>query len=184
MDVVPILYYDIQYLTGCYSINTTISDNGNRIDNNCDHELVHYGVVYSYVHAYYIVQLLLYNIQRSIGCNNSNSTNCDDNNSRHTAGLSSLSIVMEQKIDNTNLQSSRSVIMIIIIVKNNQVQVCDDVLHTLVDDIHSTAGDVDYIDYESFHITLKSNYHDRDDVCESVFDTKHKTACDNNQRTT
>ena len=84
----------------CYSINTTICDNGNRIDSNCDHDLVHYGDMYAYIHAYYVVQLLLYNIQRSIGCNNSNTTNCDDNNVRYTAGLFFLLIVMEHKIDN------------------------------------------------------------------------------------
>ena len=57
--VVPILYYDIQYLMGCYSINTIIYDGDNRIDSNHDDcDLVHYGVVYAYVHAYYIVQLL------------------------------------------------------------------------------------------------------------------------------
>ena len=48
--VVPILYYDIQYFIGLYSINTTICDDGKRIDSNYDHDLVHYGVVYAYVH--------------------------------------------------------------------------------------------------------------------------------------
>ena len=50
----------------CYSTNTTICENGKRIDNNCHHDLIHYGVVYGYVRAYYIVQLLLYNTQESI----------------------------------------------------------------------------------------------------------------------
>ena len=47
--------------------------------------------------------------------------------------------------------------------------------------IYSTVGDVDY---ESFHIALKSKYHGRDDAHELAFDTKHKTARDNNQCTT
>ena len=99
--LVPILYYDIHYyLIVCYSTNTIIGDDENRVDGNVDHDLVHYGVVYTYVHVYYVVQLLLYNIQRSIGCNNSNTTNCDDNNVRYTAGLFFLLIVMEHKIDN------------------------------------------------------------------------------------
>ena len=59
-------------------------------------------------------------------------------------------------------------------VKNNQVQVCDEFLHVLVEDIYSTAGD----------IVLKPNYHDCDDACELAFDTKHKTARDNNQHIT
>ena len=66
-------------------------------------------------------------------------------------------------------------------VKNNQVQVCDDVLHMVVDGIYSTAGDVDY---ESFHIALQSNYHRCDDAHELAFDTKHETARNNNQHTT
>ena len=53
-------------------------------------------------------------------------------------------------------------------VKNNQVQVCDDVLHMLF----STARDVDN---ESFHIIWKSNHHDR----ELAFNTDHDTAHDN-----
>ena len=82
--VVPILYYDIQYLMGCYSIKTTICDSSTMIDSSCDHNLVHYGVVYTYAHAYYVVQLLLYNIQRSIGCNNSNPIITMVNSSIHT----------------------------------------------------------------------------------------------------
>ena len=64
--LLPLLYYDIQYLMGCYSIKTTVCDSRNRVNSNCDHDLVHYRVVYTDVHAYYVVQLLLYNIQRSI----------------------------------------------------------------------------------------------------------------------
>ena len=51
------------------------------------------------------MQLLLYksyNIQRSFGCNNSNTTNCDQNSLRHTANLFFLSIIMTKKIDNTS----------------------------------------------------------------------------------
>ena len=66
-------------------------------------------------------------------------------------------------------------------VKDNQVQVCDDDLHMLIDGTYNTAGD---IDYELFHIALKSNYHGWNDVRELVFDTNYKTARDNNQRTT
>ena len=40
-----------------------------------------------------------------------------------------------------------SVTTSIIMVKNNQVQVCDDVLSMLVDGIYSTAGDVDYASF-------------------------------------
>ena len=90
---------------GCNNINTTNCDNDNTIDSNCDCDLVHYGVVYAYVYTYYVVQLLLYNIQRSIGCNNINTTNydngtarCDNNNLYHTAGLFFLPIVMEKTI--------------------------------------------------------------------------------------
>ena len=79
------------------------------------------------------------------------------------------------------LQSSLSVIMTILMVKNNQVQVCDDVLRMLFDGIYSTTGDVDY---KSFHINLKSNHHDHDNTCELVFDTEHNKARDNNQCTT
>ena len=86
---------------GCYSTNTTICDNGNRIHSNCDHDLVYYGVMYAYVHTYYVVQLLLFNIQKSCGCNNSNTTNCDNNNLRHIADLFFFPIVMAKKIDNT-----------------------------------------------------------------------------------
>ena len=60
----------------------------------------------------------------------------------------------------------------ILIVMNNHVQVCDDVHHMLVDGIYSTADDVDY---ESFHIILKSNYYDYDNACELTFDTNHDT---------
>ena len=62
-------------------------------------------------------------------------------------------------------------------VKNNQVKVCDDVLCILVSDIYSTAGDVDY---ESFYITMKSNYHDCDDARELAFDTKVHNYGNNN----
>ena len=49
--VVPILYYDIQYLLGCYSFNTIIYDSDNRTDiTPVDRDLVHYGVVYAYVY--------------------------------------------------------------------------------------------------------------------------------------
>ena len=76
-----------------------------------------------------------------------------------------------------NFQSSRSMIMVIIKVKDNQVQVCDDDLHMLVDGTYSTVGD---INNESFYIARKYNYHGHDDACEPAFDTKHKTVRDNN----
>ena len=62
----------------CNSINTTIYDNNNRINNDHDHDLVYYGVVYVSVYAYYVVQLLLYDIQRSIRVDSINTTNCEN----------------------------------------------------------------------------------------------------------
>ena len=82
--VVLILSYDIQYLVGCNSINTTICDNNNRVNSNLDHDLVYYGVVYASVYAYYVVQLLVYNIQRSIGGDNINTTYCDNSTAEFT----------------------------------------------------------------------------------------------------
>ena len=69
----------------------------------------------------------------------------------------------------------------IMMVKNNQVQVCDDALRMFVDGIYSTAGDVDY---GSFYIVLKSNYYGCDDAHGLAFDTKHKTARNYNHHTT
>ena len=60
-------------------------------------------------------------------------------------------------------------------------EVCDNVLHMIVDVIYSTADDVDY---EFFHIALKSNHYNRDGARELAFYTKYKTASDNNQHTT
>ena len=63
---------------------------------------MHDGVIYTYAQAYSVVQLLLYNIQRSSGCNNTNATICDNNNLCHAPGLFCLPIVMEKKIVNTS----------------------------------------------------------------------------------
>ena len=62
-----------------------ICDNDNKVDSNSDHNLVHYGVVHVYVYVYasYVVQLLLYNIQRSIVCNSINTTNYDNNTAKY-----------------------------------------------------------------------------------------------------
>ena len=156
--VVLILYDDIQYLMECDRSNTTICDKRNRIDSNCDHDLVHYGVVYVYVHAYYVVQLLLYNIQRSSGCNNSNITNCDNNNLRYTA------IKMAKKIDSIGIIDDNNFSF-----ESCNIMQCDYVnnICTYVNNIHT-----------------HSIYHGCDDARELVFDTKYKTARDNNQRTT
>ena len=146
----------------------------------------------------YLLPILYYNIQYFIGCDNINTTICDNNNSHSPAVLFFLSIEMKKKIDNTSkiddnnfgfdhctiircdyvnnmhthsydwipktkkdsskrLQSSLSMIMIITMVKNNQVHVCDNVLHMLDDGIYNTSRDVDY---KPFHIIPESNYHD------------------------
>ena len=117
---------------------------------------------------------------------------------------SSMLILKKKKasfVTTTNVKSFRFVVMIITMVKNNQIQVYDGVLHMLVDGIYSTGGDVDCesfqymlvngiystggdVDCESFHIVLKSNYHDWDDAQELAFVTKYKTSHDNNQCTT
>ena len=79
--IVPILYYDTQYLFGYYSFNTTIYVSDNRIDSTpVDRDLVYYGVVYTYVYTYNAVQLLIYNIQRSIGYKDINTSVSDNNN--------------------------------------------------------------------------------------------------------
>ena len=106
--VVPILYYDIQYLLGCYSFNTTVCDSDNRIDSTpVDQDLVHYGVVYTYVYAYYVVQLLLYNIQRSIGFNDINTTVCDNNNIQRSIEYNNDDNNINTTVcDNNNIQRS------------------------------------------------------------------------------
>ena len=67
--------------------------------------------------------------------------------------------------------------MIIIMVTNNQIQVCDDVIYIVVDSIYNTAGDVDC---KSFHPILEYNHHDCNNY-ELAFNTKDNTACDNNK---
>ena len=79
-------FYDIQYLTyhphnivhaACtggipnYVCNNAAYGDGisyNEI--NINRDLVHYGVIYAYMYAYYVVQLLLYNIQEPVCYNN------------------------------------------------------------------------------------------------------------------
>ena len=168
--LLPILYYDIQYLVEGNHINTANCE--------CDNGVAEFTILHQGCALYlYVVPILYYDIQYLMGCNNINNTNCDNNNLRHSVVLLFLTpflpIVMEKKkkIDYTskidigdnnkalfvttmNFQSSRSVIMIIKMVKNNQVQVCDDTLLMLVGGIYSTAGGVDASVYEmnaSFH---------------------------------
>ena len=80
-----------------------------------------------------------------------------------------------KKDSSKRLQSSFSMIMTIIMVKNNQVHVCDDVLRMLDDGICNTSCNVDY---KPFHIIPESNYH----YCALAFDTNYNTERDNNQR--
>ena len=140
--LLPILYYDIQYLVEGNHINTANCDCNNGI---AEFTIIHQGCAL----YLYIVPILYYDIQYLMGCNNINHTNCY-NNLRHTVGLLFLPpflpilIEKKKKIDNTskndvndnnktsfltmmNSQSSRSMIMIVIMVKNNQLQVYDDV---------------------------------------------------------
>ena len=56
--------------------------------------------------------------------------------------------------------STLSVTTTVLMVKNNQVQVCDDVILMIVDGIYNTDGDGDY---ESFHSILESNFLGPDD---------------------
>ena len=54
--------------------------------------------------------------------------------------------------------STFSVTMTIMMVENNQVQVCDDILSMIVAGVHDTDSDAEY---ESIHLVIKSNSFDR-----------------------
>ena len=78
------LFYDVQHLTStafvsvCTAFVSVISHNGIDIDYDHDRDPVHYGVIYAYVYANDVAQLLFYNIQGFDPYDNNkcNSMNC------------------------------------------------------------------------------------------------------------
>ena len=199
---------DIEFGTTDISIFDIVND---------DNGIAEFTIVHQGCTLYlYVVPILYYDIQYLFGCNNINTTICDNNNSHSTACFFFLSIEMEKKIDNTGkiddnkfgsdhcaimrcnyvnnihihsydwipktkkdssrrLQSSLSMIMTITMVASNQVHVCDDVLYMLDNSIYNTPHDVDY---KPFHIIPESNYHHR----ALAFNTNYNTERDNNHR--
>ena len=89
--LLPILYYDIQYLVGVYQINC-----------DCDNIIAQCTIVHQRCVLYvYLVPILYYDTQYFTGCNHINRTICTHNNLCPTAGWFFFPIVMVEQIDNT-----------------------------------------------------------------------------------